>query len=118
MLNKRITAALLRLSEMPWPALTQLKKWMRPPINGLEVNFNEPSLRAAFSTDEQGDILSYCPVQQVLVASAFVISPTATGEQARNAGNEMDLAIANYAEMNGISKLILIVSPADARHSI
>src|SRR6266851_2729331 len=91
-LISNMKATILRMGEMPFPMLTQLKAWLQRSFNGGDID-NSPSLRVAFATNENNEVVTYAPVQQVFLISHYAVNPTATEAEARRAGNEIDLLL-------------------------
>jgi len=108
-------ATLLKLCEMSWASLAQLKRWMKhsASFNLFDVaSFNNPNLQIAQAWNERGEVIALSPVENVLLVSAYAVNPTATQSEAQTAGDEIDAEIAAFAQRNGVSKMLLVV-PAD-----
>jgi len=105
-------ARILKLCEMSWPALTNLKAWSKRSASfsafGFD-NFSSPTLRIAQATNEQGEALVFCPIEQVFMVRSFAVNPKATEAEARRAGDIIDQEIAHQAQRAGITKLLLVV---------
>ena len=104
-------ATICKFCEMSWPALTQLKAWIRrsTSFNTFDVNeLTTPSLRVASATDDKGETLVYVPVENVLMVSAYAVNSNATPIEAQQAGDAVDSLIERHAQQAGISKLLLV----------
>lgn len=105
-------ARILRWCEMSWDARTQLKVWLQKSktFSSFDMdNFSSPSLRVACATDSQGAAICYCPIEQILMVRSFAVNPKATEAEATMAGNQLDQQIERLAQMNNISKLLLVL---------
>src|ERR1700691_209409 len=115
MFKNKIKATLLRYCDLYRPALTQLRSWMKrsTSFNCLDLeSFSATSLRVASATNEAGETVCYCPIETVLMVSAYAVNPSATPEQAQRAGDAIDRQLEWHAQQAGIQKM-LIVLPKD-----
>lgn len=111
MLNN-LKARILKYCEMGWKELALLKRWMKhsTTFNTFDPEaFSSPSLRVAVGTNEQGDPIVFCPIESVLMVSAYAVSPSLSPAEAQRAGDVLDAAIAREAQRAGVSKLLLVL---------
>ena len=108
-----IKTRLLKLSEMSWENLRELKAWMKRSQSfnkHFDVDaFNNPKLKIAQAVNQQGTTLVFCPVETVLMVSAYCVNPNVDPLTARNAGDYLDAAIAREAQKMGTSKIMIVV---------
>lgn len=104
-------AQILKYCELSWGMLTQFKAFMGwstfSRFNPSELN--TPSLRIAQATNDAGDAVVFCPVEQILFVSGYALKPTATKDEAQRAGDAVDHEIAKLGQQLGISKAMIIL---------
>lgn len=111
-----IKATIRKFWELSWASRTKLKAFMKnaTPFNSFaSETFNSPTLQIAEATDEHGEPLIFCPVEQVLMVSAYAVSPIATKAEAKAAGDLIDYEIERLGQNSGIDKCLLML-PADS----
>jgi hypothetical protein len=82
-------------------------------FNGFDLeSFSATSLRVASATNEDGEALCYCPIETVLMVSAYAVNPSITPEEAQRAGDAIDRQLEWHAQQAGIQKM-LVVLPKD-----
>jgi len=114
MLND-IKAQLFKYCDLGLSQLTWLKRWMKQSssFNGFAPeNFSTSSLRVAVATNSQDEPMVFCPVETVMMISAYAVSPALTPSEAQRAGDVIDAQIERQAQLQGINRL-LIVLPKD-----
>lgn len=107
-----IKATVLRWSELTWDAMKQFNIFMYKSTFSRD-QIATPSLRVAIATNEKGEPLLVAPVETVLLVSGFTISPGTTGEDAKLAGDAIDLEVARLGQQLGIGKVVFVI-PKDA----
>ena len=113
MLNE-IKATVRKYWELSWPDLCNLKAWMKnsKTFNSFDVDtFTSPSLKVAVANAD-GKTVCMTPIETCYMVSAFCVNPSASPDDARRAGDALDAEIARQGQMNGVSKLLIVV-PAD-----
>lgn len=107
-----IKATIRRYFELSWSDLTNFKSWLQrsAAFNSFDPeSLASPSLRIAVATNGQNQPIAYCPVEQILMVSAYAVNPNATAIEAQRGGDCLDAEIARHAQMHGISKLLIVV---------
>ncbi|MGB8989912.1 MAG: hypothetical protein WCC37_25165 [Candidatus Sulfotelmatobacter sp.] len=113
-----IKATVLRYCELSWGMLTKFKAFMKWSTFCTfdPAEFTTPSLRVVTATNERGEHIVFAPIETCLFVSGYALSPTATKDEAFQAGNAMDAMVARVGKENGISKMLVVLpknAPAD-----
>lgn len=107
-------ARIFKYCELSWPALTELKAWLRKSttFNTFDMSmFANPALRVATATDASGNTIAYCPVESCFLISAYAVNPKATEAEATLAGDEIDAMLESEGQRAGISKCLIVLPP-------
>ena len=112
MFISNMKANLMRWCQLSWPQRVEMKSWAKrsKSFSSFEVeNFNNPLLKVASATNATGETVVYCPVQTCFLVNAFVVSPSASEEQAALAGDLIDQQLSMEAQRAGVSSLLIMV---------
>lgn len=107
-----VRAHLSKYCDLSWKELTLLKAWMKlsKSFNSFSPeSFSSPSLRIAIATNEQRQPIAFCPVETILMVSAYAVSPTVSPTEAQLFGEAVDGEISLRAQQQGISKILIVV---------
>src|SRR5438445_13275940 len=97
MLMNNMKATLMRWCQLSWGQRVELKAWAKrsKSFSSFDVSeFENPLLKVATATNATGETVVYCPVQTCFLVNAFVVSPSATPEEATSAGDLLDSELA------------------------
>lgn len=112
MLSNKLKATVLRWSELAWNARVQIKAWAKlsKTFSHFDVQtFENPLLKVAAVTDANGNSLVYCPVQTCFLVNAFIVAPSATPDEATQAGDKIDSMLEREALRAGVSSMLIMV---------
>ena len=112
MFINNMKATLMRWCQLSWGQRVQLKSWANQSklFSSFDVSeFENPLLKVATATNATGETVVYCPVQTCFLVNAFVVSPSATEEQATLAGDLIDSQLSTEAQRAGVSSLLIMV---------
>ena len=102
--------SLLKFCEMSWDALTQFKTFIKStPVKCDLEAFSDPTLQIAQATNEIGQMICCCPVEQAYVMSVFAFNPNATDIEITDASCSIEAAIIRQAELAGVSRLLMVL---------
>jgi len=103
-------ATIQKLCEMGWESLTRFKalcKWSKAPVE--PETFASPSLRIASATNEAGQEIAFCVLENVLLLRTSVFDPSTTLTEVGRCGDYIDQQVAVHAQRLGISQVMVAV---------
>src|ERR1700674_1732675 len=103
-------ASITKYFELSWEALTQLKAFLgwSTFCKFDPAELITPSLRIATATNEQGEAMVFCPIENVMLVS-YTLNPKSSKDEAFRAGNAVDAEIARLGQQLGISKAMIVL---------
>lgn len=109
---KSFRATVQKYWGIPFSDLTNIIEWLNTGGSGVPASaLSNPNLQIATVANECDQVIAYVPFEKVYVVPAYAISPKASPEEALQAGNSVDEAIADRAQSEGITRVLLILSP-------
>ena len=110
----RFRAKLMRYCDLSWKSLTEIKLWWkrsRGLRDGFDVeSFNNPKLQVISATNEDGQTMVHCLIEPCYMFSAYLSHPDFKGKpEQTDAGNAMDAALSHQAQMDGVTKLLMVL---------
>ena len=111
MSNNNIKATLLRLCDMTWQSLTELKQRLKlTRFNYTDLDtFAAPSTRIAHAVNERGETVCYTVAEKVFLISGYASSLTATPEDYQRGGDTIDGVLQDAAQLEGVGKYFMLV---------
>lgn len=85
-------ATVRKLTELPLEDLAKLFKW--PSKANLAAHVENPNLIIAKASRENGETVVYVVAEPIMLVDGYVLSPTSTHAEHVQAGNYIDLALA------------------------
>jgi hypothetical protein len=109
--ENQMIVRLFKMFELGWSARAELKKWLHLATkrDGF-TGFDNPSLEIASATNERGETVVHAAVEPCYLLSAYMPNPAITNvEEMKQAGDQIDAALAAKAQREGRSKLLILV---------
>jgi len=100
-----ITAQLVPYSNVPHQTMVSLQNW----LNGYDFK-SHTFVRVAQASKGEDALVFVCfvKIDDAYLITAWVINPKATEEDAHQSGDALDNLLAQYAQLEGVTKLFML----------
>ena len=94
-----------KLAELPWPDLRDLFSWSS---SGSTIQAENPNLLIAKAANEKGEVVAYVTAENILLVDSYVFNPTISPSETASAGDAIDKALAQQAN---VSRMWVVIPP-------
>jgi hypothetical protein len=99
-----IKTKLSKLFELPGEKFMQFLSWAR-----VSLPVADPEALIAEAYDSHGQTLAYISARKVMLLDGYAVNPSITTERAQQAGDSVDFSIANLAQREGVTSMLITI---------
>ena len=108
MLNN-LRAKIFRFCDLSLDAFLEIWKWKKEPFGFDMKTLNDPAIRVACATNDVGESITFCAIENAYVIQHLAVNPSATEVEIDRSHNLIMARVVHDAALKGATKLLMVI---------